>query len=507
MSAPHSELEEMTLAEMAQRMESGETTSRSLVEGYLERIEQIDRSGPTLRSIIETNPDAIQIAEELDRERRERGPRGPLHGIPILVKDNIDTADKMMTTAGSLALEGSHAPQDATVAQKLRQAGAVILGKANLSEWANFRSTHSSSGWSGRGGQCRNPYALDRSPGGSSSGSGAAVSANLSAAALGTETDGSIMSPSNNNGLAGIKPTVGLTSRAGVIPISHSQDTIGPMARCVADAAAVLGAITGVDPRDAATAASEGRFQADYLQFLDEGGLRGARIGVMRKGFSGYSPETDAIIEEAIAALKELGATIIDPADLPSLDQLKNRDIEGTVLHYEFKADLNAYLASLGPNAPVKTMEDVIRFNEEHADRELKYFGQEHLIESQSKGPLTEQEYLDALAANRRMSREEGIDAVMEQYHLDALVAATGAPAWLIDLVNGDHHLGASSSPPARAGYPIVTVPAGFAFGLPVGLSFIGRAFSEPTLIRLAYAFEHGTKVRRAPRFLPTLPL
>ena len=250
-----------------------------------------------------------------------------------------------------------------------------------------------------------------------------------------------------------------------------------------------------------------GRFQADYLQFLDEGGLRGARIGVMRKGFSGYSPETDAIIEEAIAALKELGATIIDPADLPSLDQLKNRDIEGTVLHYEFKADLNAYLASLGPNAPVKTMEDVIRFNEEHADRELKYFGQEHLIESQSKGPLTEQEYLDALAANRRMSREEGIDAVMEQYHLDALVAATGAPAWLIDLVNGDHHLGASSSPPARAGYPIVTVPAGFAFGLPVGLSFIGRAFSEPTLIRLAYAFEHGTKVRRAPRFLPTLPL
>jgi len=497
----------MTIAQMRESMDRGELTAQSLLSAYLERIEAIDRNGPRLRSIIETNPDAMEIAEQLDRERREHGPRGPLHGIPILVKDNIDTADNMQTTAGSLALEGSHAPRDATVAAKLRQAGAIIIGKANLSEWANFRSTHSSSGWSGRGGQCRNPYALDRSPSGSSSGSGAAVSANLAAAALGTETDGSIVSPSNSNGLAGIKPTVGLTSRAGVIPISHSQDTVGPMARCVADAAVILGVLTGVDPRDEATAASAGMSHTDYRPFLDEGGLRGARIGVLRKVYFGYSPETDAITEQAIAALKELGATIIDPADIPTAEELRKRDVEGIVLHYEFKADLNAYLASLGPNAPVKTMADIIRFNEENADREMPFFGQEHLLMAQEKGPLTSPEYLEALETSHRLSRQEGIDAVMDQFQLDALVAATGAPAWPIDLVNGDSFRGASSGPAAMAGYPIVTVPAGYAFGLPVGLSFIGRAFSEPTLIRLAYAFEQGTKVRRAPQFHPTLPL
>ncbi len=507
MSAPHSEIEEMTLAEMRQKMESGEMTAQSLLSAYLERIDQIDRNGPELRSIIETNPDAMAIAEQLDQERRERGARGPLHGIPILVKDNIDTADKMTTTAGSLALAGSHPLQDATVAAGLRKAGAIIIGKANLSEWANFRSTHSSSGWSGRGGQCKNPYALDRTPCGSSSGSGSAVSANLAAASLGTETDGSIVCPSHINGLVGIKPTVGLTSRAGVIPISHTQDTVGPMARTVADAAAVLGAIVGVDPRDPATAASEGKSFGDYRQFLDDGGLRGARIGVLRNVFTGYSVETDAVFEDALRALKDLGAELVDPADIPTAKELRARDVEGVVLHYELKADMNAYLATLGPDAPARTLEDLIRFNAEHADQEMKYFGQEHFLTAQEKGPLTDQVYLDAVATSRRISREQGIDAVMNEHNLDALVAPTGAPAWPIDLINGDHFLGASSSPAAMAGYPLVTVPAGFIFGLPVGLTFMGRAFSEPTLIRLAYAFEQGTKVRRAPKFLPTLPL
>jgi amidase len=507
MSAPHPEIEEMTIAQMQQLMERGDMTATSLLGAYLERIEQLDRRGPELRSIIEVNPDAVTIAEQLDRERQQTGPRGPLHGIPILVKDNIDTADKMTTTAGSLALEGSHPLQDATVAARLRAAGAIIVGKANLSEWANFRSTHSSSGWSGRGGQGKNPYVLDRNPCGSSSGSGQAVAANLVAAALGTETDGSIVCPSNNNGIVGIKPTVGLTSRAGVIPISHSQDTVGPMTRTVADAATVLSALVGVDPRDMATSASAGKFVNDYRQFLDEGGLKGARIGVPRSMFFGYSRETDRIMEEAIAALKDLGATIIDPADIPIADPHQADEVEGIVLHYEFKADINAYLASLGPDAPARTLEDLIRFNEEHAAEEMPYFGQEHFLKAQEQGPLTEWAYLDALETSHRMTREQGLDAVMDQYDLDALVAATGSPAWPIDLVNGDHFLGASSSPAAMAGYPLISVPAGFAFGLPVGMTFMGRAFSEPTLIRLAYAFEQGTKVRRAPQFLPTLPL
>ncbi|HEX3722296.1 MAG TPA: amidase [Nitrolancea sp.] len=503
---PHAEIEERTIAELQQLMGEGELTAQSLLSLYLDRIEQLDRQGPELRSIIELNPDAMSIAEELDRERSERGPRGPLHGVPMLLKDNIDTADKMTTTAGSLALEGSHPLQDAFVTQRLRAAGAIIVGKANLSEWANFRSSHSSSGWSGRGGQGKNPFVLDRSPCGSSSGSGQSVSANLIAAAIGSETDGSIVCPSHSNGIVGIKPTVGLVSRAGIIPISHSQDTAGPMTRTVADAAAVLSAIAGVDPRDPMTAASAGKSFADYTQFLDKDGLRGARIGIVREVYSGYSRETDAIVEESIQVLRDLGAVIVDPANIPTAAEMKSSDAQFQVMLYEIKADLNAYFATLGPNAPLRTLEDLIAFNDKHADREMKYFGQDALLKAQEKGPLTEQAYLDALATSRSLSRERGIDAVMNQHNLDALIAATGAPSWPIDLVNGDHYVGSSSTPAAMAGYPLISVPAGYVFGLPVGLTFMGRAYSEPTLIRLAYAFEQATNVRRAPSFLPTLP-
>ena len=503
---PHSEIEEQTIADMQQRMAAGEMTAQQLLGVYLDRIEQLDRQGPELRSIIELNPDAMEIAAELDRERRERGPRGALHGIPILLKDNIDTADKMTTTAGSLALEGSHPLQDAFVTQRLREAGAIIVGKANLSEWANFRSSHSSSGWSGRGGQGKNPFVLDRSPCGSSSGSGQSVSANLIAAAIGSETDGSIVCPSHTNGIVGIKPTVGLVSRAGIIPISYSQDTAGPMARTVADAAAVLGAIAGVEPRDAMTAASAGKSFADYTKFLDKDGLKGARIGVVREVYSGYSREADAIVEQALQALRDLGAVIVDPADIPTAAEMKSTDVEFQVMLYEIKAGLKAYFAALGPDAPLRTLEDLIVFNEKHADREMQYFGQDQLLLAQEKGPLTEQAYLDALATSHRLSRGQGIDAVMNEHNLDALIAATGAPSWPIDLVNGDHYVGSSSTPAAMAGYPLISVPAGYAFGLPVGLTFMGRAYSEPTLIRLAYAFEQATNVRRAPQFLPTAP-
>jgi len=503
--APAFELEEMTIAELQEGMRTGRFTARSLVEAYLERIEALDRQGPTLRHVLETNPDALEIADRLDEERRTRGPRGPLHGIPLLLKDNIDTADRMTTTAGSLALEGSIPPRDSFVAERLRAAGAILLGKANLSEWANFRSTRSSSGWSGRGGQGRNPYALDRTPCGSSSGTGGAIAANYAAAGIGTETDGSIVCPSSVNSLVGIKPTLGLVSRAGIIPIAHSQDTAGPMARTVADAAALLGALTGVDPRDPATAASRGHAHADYTRFLDPDGLRGARIGIPRKGLFGYSPHADRLAEEAIEVLRDAGAIIVDPADIPNLGEYD--DSEFTVLLYEFKADLNAYLASLGPGAPVRTMEDVIAFNERERDRSMPFFGQEIFEMAVEKGPLSEKEYLDALARNHRLSRAEGIDAVMDRHRLDALVAPTGGPAWPIDLVNGDHFLGGASTAPAVAGYPHITVPAGYAFGLPVGLSFIGRPWSEPTLIRLAYAYEQATRHRRPPRFLPTAEL
>lgn len=499
------ELEEATIAALQGYLASGRYTARALCDAYLARIEAVDRGGPTLRAVIELNPDAPAIAERLDGERRAGRVRGPLHGIPILIKDNIGTHDRMTTTAGSLALEGSVPPRDAFVVERLRAAGAVILGKTNLSEWANFRGNQSSSGWSGRGGQCRNPYALDRNPCGSSSGTGAAISANLAAVGVGTETDGSVVCPSNANSLVGIKPTLGLVSRSGIIPIAHSQDTAGPMCRTVTDAAILLGAMTGTDPRDPATAAGATYAGTDYTRFLDAGGLRGARIGVARKKFWGYSPEADRLVEAALEVLRRQGAVLVDPADLPHAGEYG--DSEYTVLLYEFKADLNAYLADLGPAAPIRSLADAIAFNEQHADRELLYYGQETFIEAQEKGPLTEQEYLDALAKNHRLARDEGLDAVMRQHGLDALVAPTGGPPWPTDLVNGDHFLGDSSTPAAVAGYPGITVPVGYSFGLPVGMSFVGRAWSEGTLIKLAFAYEQAAQPRRPPHFLPTADL
>ena len=498
------ELEERTIAELQAAMSSGEHTARSLVSLYLERIDELDRQGPALRHVLDLNPDAVAIADTLDAERKAGRLRGPLHGIPVVVKDNIDTADRMTTTAGSLALEGSIAARDAFIVERLRAAGAIIVAKTNLSEWANFRSTRASSAWSSRGGQGRNPYALDRSPCGSSSGTGGAVAASYAAVGVGTETDGSVVCPAAAMALVGIKPTLGLVSRSGIIPIAHSQDTAGPMARTVTDAALLLGTLTGPDPRDAETAPSRGHI-ADYTAGLDPGGLRGARIGIPRRRLFGYSEETDRIAETAIAALKDAGAVIVDPADIPHLGEYD--DSEFTVLLYEFKADLNAYLAGLGPNARIRSLADAIRFNDEHRDRVMPFFGQEIFHMAEAKGPLTEKEYLDALAKNRELSRTKGIDEVMTRHRLDALVAPTGHPVWPIDLVNGDHFLGASSTVAAVAGYPHITVPMGHAFGLPVGLSFIGRAWSEPTLIRLAYAYEQLTKVRRPPDFAPSAKL
>ena len=493
-------MEELSILEIQNRMQNGALTARELTRLYLERIDTIDHHGPCLGSVIEVNPDALSIAQALDDEREEKGPRGPLHGVPILVKDNLDTADRMTTASGSLALQGSIASQDAFVVERLRQAGAIILGKANLSEWANFRSPHSISGWSSRGGFTRHPYALDRNPCGSSSGSAVAVAANLCAAAVGTETDGSVICPSHTNGIVGIKPTLGLVSRSGIIPIAHSQDTAGPMARTVTDAAILLGAMAGVDPRDPATAASQDKLIVDYTPFLKADGMQGARIGVARKLF-GFHPQVDHLMESCLQVIKDLGAELIDPVDLEE----KFGETEMEVLLYEFKADLNAYLAGLGPQAPVHSLKEIIEFNEQHAAQVMPYFGQERMLQAEAKGPLTDEAYLKALETNHRLSREEGIDAALRQHNLDALVAPSGAPAWLTDLVNGDLYSGGGVSAPAVAGYPHITVPAGYISGLPVGISFFGGAYQEPVLLRLAFAFEQALPVRQPPRFLPSI--
>ncbi len=497
------EFAEATIAELQEAMDDGELTSRQLVRSYLRRIRRVDQRGASLNSVIETNPDAIAIARDLDRERRDHGPRGPLHGIPIVLKDNIDTADQMQTAAGSLALVGQPPLQDATVAERLRAAGAVILGKAGLSEWANFRGFSSSSGWSGRGGQVRNPYVLDRNPCGSSSGSASAVSGNMATVALGTETDGSVVCPSSACGIVGIKPSVGLTSRAGVVPISATQDTVGTHGRTVADAAAVLGALTGVDPRDGATTASAGNSFNDYTQFLDPDGLSGARIGVGRQ-FLGFSEETDVVFEEALQVLADAGAILVDPADIPTFDALNNDNAELIVLIFEFKRDLNAYLATR-TGVPVSTVADVIQFNLDNADVELPFFGQQ-LFDLAEGEVFSEADYLAALERGPRLAGPEGLDAVLDGLGLDALIAPTNSPAWPIDVINGDAFLGGSSSFAAVSGYPLITVPMGLSFGLPVGLTFMGRQWAEPTLIKLGSGFEAAIGGRQAPEFLPTAP-
>ena len=493
---------EANVADLQAAMQSGKLTSQKLVKMYLSRIRTIDKAGPRINSVIELNPDALAIAKTLDAERKAKGPRGPLHGIPVLLKDNIATADNMQTTAGSLAMLGVKPPRDAFLVTKLRDAGAVILGKTNLSEWANMRSTRSTSGWSARGGLTRNPYALDRNTSGSSSGSGAAIAASLAAIAVGTETDGSITSPANSNGLVGFKPTLGLISRNGIIPIAHSQDTAGPMTRSVADAAVLLAAMAGVDARDAATVEARDKLQ-DYTKFLDANGLQGARIGVVRANFGGRNDLASAVVEEALKVLAAKGAILIDPVELPNVAKYAQTEYE--VLLYELKADIAAYMSEFAPGAAIKTLKDIIDFNEQNRAREMPFFAQEHFLRAEAKGGLDSKEYLDALANNQLYSRAEGIDKVLIQHHLDAIVAPSGGPAWLTDFIKGDASGGGFNGPAAVAGYPHITVPAGNVYGLPVGISFVGTAWSEPTLIRIAYAFEQATRHRRAPTYARSL--
>ena len=498
------DLVEATVTDLQQGFRAGRFTSRAVTEWYLARIDALDKHGPRVNAVIELNPEALAIADALDRERQAGKSRGPLHCVPVLIKDNIGTADRMNTTAGSLALAGSIAARDAFVAERLRAAGAVILGKTNLSEWANFRSTHSVSGWSGRGGLTHNPYALDRNPSGSSSGSGAAAAASFCAVAVGTETDGSVTAPSSVNALVGIKPTVGLIGRSGIVPISHSQDTAGPMARTVRDAAILLGALAGSDPRDAATQAAAGKIQSDYTRFLDPRGLKGSRLGVERKFFGGNAA-TDHVIEECLKLMKAQGAELVDPANLPSHGQYD--DAEFDVLLYEFKADLNQYLAGLGAKSRVRSLADLIAYNREHRREEMPYFEQEIFEKAQEKGPLTEKAYQDARAKCVKLSRGEGIDAVIAKYKVDAIVAPTTIPAPFNDLVLGDGNWPARTTTAAVAGYPHITVPAGFVRGLPVGISFFGAAWSEPVLLKLAYSFEQARKARKPPRFAATADL
>ena len=491
--------EELTLTDIAAAYAAGRLTSRGLTQIYLDRIDALSRRGPGLGAVLETNPRALDIASALDEERRKHGPRGPLHGVPILIKDNVETADHMMTTAGSLALEGFYAPEDAPLIARLRTAGAVILGKTNLSEWANFRSTHSLSGWSGRGGQTRNPYALNRTPSGSSSGSAVAVAANLCAVAVGTETDGSIVSPASINGIVGLKPTVGLISRRGIVPLAHSQDTAGPLARSVRDAAVLFGVMAGPDPADAASAAVGERFERDYLRYLDPDGLRGARLGIARRFFADSAP-LDRFLDGCVAMLKAAGAVIVDPADLPMHGAAAAPEQE--VLLYEFKADLNAYLSRLPSTMQVRSLAELIRFNEANAAREMALFDQELLRQAEAKGGLEEAAYHAARETCLTATRSGGIDAVICEHGLDAIVSLTSGPAWLIDAVNGDMDTGGCTTPAAVAGYPHISVPAGLYRGLPIGLSFFGTAFSEAKLLRLASGFEHVAGGRAVPRFV-----
>lgn len=494
------DLNEATVDTLQDMMGKGAITSEEIVSLYMERIKKVDTNGPGLNSVLELNPDALSIARELDMERKKGILRGPLHGIPVMIKDNIDTGDKMMTTAGALALVGNVAKKDSSLVEQLRKAGAVILAKTNLSEWANFRSTRSSSGWSSRGGQVRNPHILNHSPCGSSSGSGVAVSANLCALAIGTETNGSITCPSSLVGVVGIKPTVGLISRTGIIPISHTQDTAGPMCRTVKDAAYLLGALTEEDPLDSATWEGRDKILDNYVQFLDKDGLKDARIGVGRS-YMGFHEAADPILESAYKKLKELGAVLIDVDEPVGKNE---GDDAFNVLLYEFKDGLNKYLSTTSANVENRSLEDIIKYNKTNESEAMPYFKQEILEMAQTKGNLTTQEYTDALARLLNNYRKEGIDKVMDEYRLDAIVAPTRGFSWTIDLVNGDHGNGGSSSPAARAGYPSITVPAGFAFDLPLGLSFFGRAYSEPKLLKYAYAFEQATLHRRIPGFIPS---